>query len=192
MDAATLALCTGARIERAQLFSEHLTTGMDRFAINNTGRIACFLATVAIESGNLEDVEENLNYSSADRLRLIFPSLFRTGKYDAKDYVRNPKGLSQLRYGGCHGRGLIQLSLLPAYQAASKALGFDYVGNPDLVLQPEHAALTACWFFADQAKCLPSSDRGDMYDVTGRINGPARLKLAARKAQMATALKVLS
>lgn len=64
--------------------------------------------------------------------------------------------------------------------------------NPELLLQPEHAALSACWFFAVFKDCLPAAECGDVYDITGRVNGPKRLKLAERKAATARAYKVLS
>jgi putative chitinase len=191
MDDVTLARCTSAQIDRAQLFAEPLTAAMGRFEINTSQRQACFLATVSIESDRLEDLEEGLSYSSAERLRLIFPSLFGSGRVDPAAYVRNPKGLSQLRYGGFHGRGLIQLTWEKNYRAAGDALGFDYVTNPDLLLQPEHASLTAAWFFADFARCLADADGLDMASITGKVNGPQRLKLAERRSQMNLALKFL-
>lgn len=195
MDALTLARATGAQFDRAQLFAGPLATAMELFNINNPNRWACFLATVAIESDYLEEMEEGLSYSSADRLRLIFPSLFvesKGGKYRAEDYVHNPKGLSELRYQGFHGRGLIQLTWRDTYKAAGEALGFDYLAHPELVLEPEHAALTAAWFFSVHAHCLLDADHLDMFSITGKVNGPARLKLSERKSQMELALKALS
>ena len=38
---------------------------------------------------------------------------------------------------------------------------------------------------------LPAAEQGDVYDVTERVNGQARLKLAERKAIAARAYKVL-
>jgi len=196
IDVSTLIDCTGATRANAERFAWPLSEGMDRFRITSASAVACLLGQVAIESegrgGPLSVVEEDLYYTSPDRLRAIFPSLFVKGDYRAEDYVRNPAGLSQLRYKGFHGRGLTQLTWIEAYRAASAALGFDYVANPSLVLQPQHAALTACWFFADFKGCLPAAERGDVYEVTGRVNGPARLKLAERKTATARAYKVLS
>ena len=60
------------------------------------------------------------------------------------------------------------------------------------MLEQQHAALSACWFFADFKGCLPAAERGDVYDITGRVNGPRCLKLAERKAATARAHKVLS
>lgn len=191
-----LARCTGATLDIATRYAPHLDAAMERFAINTTSSASCLLGQVAIESegrdGPLSAMEEGLSYSDPNRLRAIFPSLFVRGIYRAEDYVRNPAGLSQLRYQGFHGRGLLQLTWRDTYAAASKDIGYDYVAHPELVLQPQHAALTACWFFAVYKGCLAAAELGDVYTITGRINGPARLKLAERKAATTQAYQVLS
>ena len=196
IDVSTLIDCTGATRANAERYAWPLGDAMERFSITSASAVACLLGQVAIESegrgGPLSVVEEDLYYTTADRLREVFPSLFVKGAYRAEDYVRNPGGLSRLRYKGFHGRGLIQLTWADAYRAASDALGVDYVADPALVLQPTHATLTACWFFAAYKGCLPAAERGDVYDITGRVNGLKRLKLAERKAATARAYKVLS
>lgn len=192
MDADTLARCTGATRADAERYAWHLTDGMARFKIDdNPMRQAGFMGQIAVESDHLTAAQEGLSYSSADRLRTIFPSLFVKGPYKAEDYVRNPKGLSALRYKGYHGRGLIQLTWAETYLAASKDLGFDYVGQPDLVAEPMHAALTACWFFAVYKPCLAPADRGDVKAVTRLVN-PALLKLAERQDFTDKAYRLLS
>jgi len=195
MDADTLARCTGATRADAERYAWHLTDAMARFAIDdNSMRTACFLGQCGVESDNLTSMQEGLNYTTADRLRFIFPSLFvaaKGGRYQAEDYVRNPKGLSALKYKGYHGRGLIQLTWAETYLAASKDLGFDYVARPELVLEPMHAALTACWFFAKHKPCLAPADLGDVKEVTRLVN-PALLKLAERQAITDKAYKLLS
>ncbi|TSD56369.1 hypothetical protein FFI97_019205 [Variovorax sp. KBS0712] len=114
------------------------------------------------------------------------------GGYRAEDYVRNPRGLTMLRYKGFHGRDLIQLTWEDAYIAVGKALGRDYRANPSLLLQPQDAAMSACWFFVEYKGCLSAAQRGDVHEVTRLVNGPMRLKLAERKAATDRALKVLS
>jgi putative chitinase len=196
IDVSTLIACTGAGSANAERYAAHLEEAMERFGITGAMPAACLLGQVAVESegkgGPLSVVEEDLYYTTPDRLRAVFPSLFVKGGYRAEDYVRSPGRLSQLRYKGYHGRGLIQLTWLDAYQAASDALGFDYVGDPGLVSQPKHAALTACWFFAEYKDCMPAAVRGDVFEVTTKVNGLVRLKLSERKAATARAYKVLS
>lgn len=196
IDALKLAACTGATAANAARFAPHLADGMTRFGIASPRAISVFLGQVGIESegkaGPLASVEEDLYYTTADRLRAVYPSLFVKGGYRAEQYLRNPSALSQLRYQGFHGRGLIQLTWRDAYVAAGKALGYDYVERPPLVCEPFHAALTACWFFAEYKACLPAAEVGDVYTVTGRINGAARLKLAERRALTDRAYRVLT
>ena len=163
---------------------------MVRFDICSLQRQAAFLATVAVESAHLGKMEEDLYYKDPDRLARIYPRAFKNAAA-AVPYARNPKGLGELLYKGYAGKGLIQLTWRRNYERASEALGFDYVGNPALVATPKHAALTAAWFWHD-AKCNDPADKGDMTEVTRRVNGPALMHLAERKAQYETALKALA
>lgn len=196
LTATTLARCTRATVSAAAPYVDPLNRGMARFAIDqNHMRIAGLLATAAIETQYLTAVEENLNYSTPARLRLIFPSLFvpaRGGRYVAEEYVRNKGGLSKIKYAGYHGRGLAHLTWKDAYKAAGDALGFDYVGQPQIVMEPEHAALTACWFWAEYKHLNPVADRGDLNEIRRRVNGEAMLQLAEFKAQWATAMTELA
>ena len=185
-----LAAAASSTYGNAKLYHQHLLDGMTRFNIDSLQRQAAFLATVSVESAHLSAVEEGLYYRDAARLARIYPRAFKDAKA-AEPYTHNPKGLSELLYKGYSGRGLIQLTWRRNYERASEALGYDYVGNPSLVAEPKHAALTAAWYWHD-AKCNDPADRGDMTEVTRRVNGPALMHLAERKAQYETALKALS
>jgi len=176
-----IARATGAKRSDALIYTEHLQRAMDRFEVNTPLRAAAFLATVAIESTNLSKCEEGLYYKDPARLRLIYPRAFASTEAAAK-YARNPKALGELLYQGYHGRGLIQLTWRANYIKAGEALGYDYVGQPVLILQPRHAALTAAWYWTTYG-CNEASDRGDMTDVTRRVNGPKLMHLAERIAQ---------
>ena len=194
MDANTLAACTSSPIALASRYAAHLAPALVRFDINTDERIASFLANVAIETRYLQAVEEDLNYTTSDRLRLIFPSLFvaaRGGKYMADNFKRNPEALSRLKYLGFHGRGLMHLTWQATYKEAGFALGFDYVSNPALVMEPEHACLTACWFWAAYKNLNVLADACDMYGIRRLVNGPACLGLVEVKAQRLVALKAL-
>lgn len=185
-----LAAATTAPYGNAQTYHQHLQDAMVRFDICSLQRQAAFLATVAVESQHLSAVEEGLYYKDASRLARIYPRAFKS-MADAEPYTRNPKGLGELLYKGYAGKGLIQLTWRRNYERASEALGYDYVGNPALVATPKHAALTAAWYWHD-AKCNDPADKGDMTEVTRRVNGPALMHLAERKAQYEIALKALA
>ena len=185
-----LASATSAPYGNAKTYHQPLLDGMTRFNIDSLQRQAAFLATVAVESAHLSAVEEGLYYKDPARLARIYPRAFKNAAA-AVPYARNPQGLSELLYKGYSGKGLIQLTWRRNYERASEALGFDYVGNPVLVATPKHAALTAAWFWHD-AKCNEPADKGDMTEVTRRVNGPALMHLAERKAQYDIALKALA
>lgn len=185
-----LATATSAPYGNAKVHHPHLEAAMCRFDIDSLQRQAAFLATVAVESQQLTKTEEGLYYREAERLARIYPRAFKNAAA-AEPYARNPKGLSELLYKGHHGRGLIQLTWRRNYERAGEALGYDYVGNPALVAEPKHAALTAAWYWHD-AKCNEPADKGDMTEVTRRVNGPALMHLAERKAQYEIALKALA
>jgi putative chitinase len=180
-----LAHCTGATLENATPYAKPLTEIMARFEINTPERISTFLANVSHETAQLTAMQENLYYSSPDRLREVFPSLFvkaRGGKYVAEQYARNPPALSLLRYAGYHGRGLLHLTWKENYAAAGAALGFDYVKSPQLVMEPWHACATAAWFWTSK-NLNYYADTLDLYGVRLRINGPAALGLIETKRQ---------
>ena len=171
-------------------YAEPLTEAMERFHIDSPTRQAAFLATIAVESQNLTAVQEGLYYKDPVRLAKIYPRAFKSAA-DAASYAKNPKGLGQLLYQGYFGRGLIQLTWKQNYKAASDSLGVDYVANPDLLLQPEHAALTAGWFW-DRNNCNVPADKGDMRGVTKIVNGPALMHLEELEDQYRKNMEVLS
>lgn len=68
------------------------------------------------------------------------------------------------------GRGLKQLTGKDNVTRCSKALGVDFVSNPDLLLEPKWAAMSAAWFWSEN-KLSPFADRGDLEGMTKKING---------------------
>lgn len=64
---------------------------------------AYVLATAFHETGGkMQPIEENLNYTSAARIRQVWPSRFSTVQ-SAQPYVRNPQALANKVYGGRMG-----------------------------------------------------------------------------------------
>jgi putative chitinase len=173
-----------------------------RFDIMNPLRKAAFIGQASHESGNFKMLEENLFYR-AETLMRVWPKRFPTLEF-AKQYEKNPKKIANSVYsnrmgnrdeasGDGHrfrGRGLFQLTGHSNYFHAGKALGEDFVMNPDLVATPMYAALTA-GFFWQTHKLNQYADARDYVTMTKKING-GTIGLADREKHIAHALSVLS
>lgn len=143
---------------------------------------AAFIGQCGHECGHFKILEENLNYR-AEALMRLWPRRFPTLEI-ANQYARNPRKIANKVYGGrmgnrdeasgdgfrFRGRGCIQLTGHSNYFHAGKALGVDFVKEPDLVATPKYAALTAGWFWATHG-CNELANQGDWVALTKRING---------------------
>ena len=88
------------------------------------------------------------------------------------------------------GRGLIQVTGKTNYAACGEALGLDLINQPELLEQPQYAAMSATWFWsANGLNTL--ADTGDLTRITQRINGGTS-GMADRQALYDKALKVLA
>lgn len=193
----------GATDAAARAFIAPLAQACKRLGIVTPRQVAAFVAQTAHESAGFTRLEENLNYSTADRLCRVFPSKFPTPA-SAVPYLRNPAKLANRVYSnrlgnadeasgdGARyiGRGLIQLTGRANYMAAGDAIGIDYKARPELVAMPEHAALTAAWFWAS-AGCNALAEAGKFDATTRTINGPAMLGAADRRARYEAALQAM-
>lgn len=116
--------------------------------------LACVLATAYHETGGrMQPVTENLTYTSATRLREVWPSRF-TSTAAAIPYVRNPQGLANRVYADrmgngpeasgdgwrYRGRALPQLTGEDNYRKASKLVGVDLVSDPEAANDPDISA----------------------------------------------------
>jgi putative chitinase len=159
---------------------EPLITTFAKYQINTPNRIASFIGQCQHESGNFSLLEENLNYS-AEALMRVWPSRFPT-KEEADKFNRNPEKIANKVYGGrmgnmedgegfkYRGRGLKQLTGKENYQHCANALGIDLLENPDLLLEPEYACLSAGWFW-NKHNLNDLADKQDYTTMTKRING---------------------
>lgn len=180
---------------------EPLNETFARFDISTPARQAAFIGQASHESGNFKKLQEGLSYS-AERLMVIWPKRFPTLEI-AQKYARNEKALANNVYANrmgnrdetsgdgfrFKGRGLFQLTGHSNYFHAGKALGEDFVMNPDLVATPMYAALTA-GFFWNTHKLNQYADARDYVTMTKKING-ATIGLADRQKHIAHALEVL-
>ena len=189
----------------AGVFVPAVNDAMASFKIEGRLRIAAFLAQVGHESGQLRTLVENLNYS-ADGLMRIWPKRFNL--VTAAAVARKPEQIANLVYASrlgngpamtgdgwrYRGRGLIQVTGWVNYQACGAALSLDLVAHPELLEQPEHAAMSAAWFWSvnglnELADACRFQDIGSIIN-TGK---PGRVPHGAteRKALYQRALQVL-
>lgn len=196
-------IACGVGPSTARTFVDPLNEAFDRFEINTDRRTAMFIAEAGYESENFTHLEENLYYSSALRIATVFGSKF-TGLADAARFVKDPQGLANRVYATRNGnrdeasgdgwkfrgRGLFQLTGRANYAAAAAALGQIYDETPELVVQPEHACLTAAWYWAS-LNLNTVADQGDVNRATRAINGKAMLGKEERSLRYTDNLAVL-
>jgi len=170
-----------------------------KYDISTPQRQACFIGQCAHESGNFKILQENLNYS-AEGLMKTWSSRFPT-KEIADQYARQPAKIAGKVYNGrlgntseeeaakYLGRGLIQLTGKENYANCGSGIGADLLANPELLLDPQYACLSAGWFW--RKRDLNSlADTQDIETMTKRING-GLIGLDDRKAKITKALSVL-
>lgn len=203
INVATL-IAAGIAPTQARQWAPPLAAAALRFGIDRPVREAAWVSQCAHESANFTQLEENLYYTSAERVRAIFRS--RVPDLEAAaGLTRNPKALANLVYANRNGnsdessgdgwayrgRGLLQLTGRANYMAAEAALDQPYKAQPDLVAQPLHAAMTAAWFFVT-ANGLALADASNVEALTRAINGPALAGLADRKQRFEQAVRAFA
>lgn len=173
-----------------------------QFGISTPRQQAAFIGQCGHECGNFRILEENLNYRAATLMKL-WPKRFPTLEF-ANQYAGNPKKIANMVYSNrmgnrdeasgdgyrFRGRGCIQLTGHSNYFHAGKALGVDFVMEPDLVASPKYAALTAGFFWSTH-DCNRLAEAGDWTALTKKING-GTIGLSDRIKHTEEALAVLS
>jgi putative chitinase len=132
-----LALCTGARIDRAREFLPHIEAAMSAYDIDKTPlRKAMFLANAGHESGGLHWMVEIWGPTEAQR------------RYEGRVDLGNVHPGDGILY---RGRGIFQNTGLRNYASARDRLRArfqglkvpDFVAEPEKLALPQWAALTA-------------------------------------------------
>ncbi|MGB1177910.1 MAG: glycoside hydrolase family 19 protein [Lentibacter algarum] len=147
-------------------------------------RSAHLLGQASHESGGFKRVCESLYYSSADRIRKVWPSRFRTVE-DAQPYARNPKALADKVYSNRMGngenegsvfigRGFLQLTGKENYRSFAADMRLPEVMTDPSLIETDYAFETAYWFF-EKNKLFKIADEGVDKDtiekITKRVNG---------------------
>lgn len=171
-----------AKLHIGSQWVDALNDTFKQFNISLPNQQAAFIGQCGHECGNFRILEENLNYRAATLMKL-WPKRFPTLEV-ANAYAGNPKKIANMVYASrmgnrdessgdgyrFRGRGCIQLTGHANYFHAGKALGVDFVMEPDLVSTPKYAAMTAGWFWSTH-DCNRLAEMGDWTALTKKING---------------------
>lgn len=199
-----LLIACGVGPVQARQFEEPLQAAFKSFDINTPTRIAAFIAQATHESANFTRLEENLYYTTAERIRELWPARVSSMR-EAAALLRRPEDLANRVYSNrlgngdegsgdgwkYRGRGLFQLTGRANYMAAGDGLNTDYKGEPWLVADPPDAAFTAAWYWA-VGGLNALADNGDIDGITRRINGPAMVGADARRSLYDHAMQELA
>lgn len=176
----------------AGVFVSVLEAAMARFRITSPVRQAAFIAQCGHESQHLTKLSESLYYKDAERVARLFKygfDLNRNGRVDpaeiedAGGYLRNSEKMANRVYADrmgngpeasgdgyrYRGRGLIQITGRDNYRLCGKALGLPLLDRPELLEQPEYAALSAAWYWWDRG-LNDLADAGLFDGISRKIN----------------------
>ncbi len=159
----------------AGVFVPVLNTAMNRYQIVGPKRVAAFIAQIGHESGQLRYVIEIWGPTAAQM------------RYEGRADLGNTQPGDGSKY---RGRGLIQITGRANYKACGDALGLELINHPELLEKPQHACMSAAWFWATKGLST-LADEGKFETITRRINGGLN-GLADRQMLYARALKVLA
>lgn len=192
-------IAAGVKPAVAEQWLSPIQAALERFEISSDRQVAAWIAQCAHESGGFTMLTENLNYRAAT-LAACWPTRFaelgpnKKPLRDAKGGLtptkvalaieRKPELIANMVYSSrmgngpvesgegwkYRGRGLKQLTGKDNYTRCGAALGLDLVDSPDLLLEPEGAALSAAWFWTAN-KCGALADADDFVGLTKKING---------------------
>lgn len=145
---------------------------------------AHFLGQVAHESASFRISKESLYYSSADRIKKVWPTRFSNAEA-AQPYTKNPKKLGDFVYGGRMGnaaneghkylgRGFIQLTGKKNVTEFAEHIGRDSLIDDPTPIENELAMESAMFFF-EKNGLFSIADEGVTEEViekiTRRVNG---------------------
>ncbi|WP_288081682.1 glycoside hydrolase family 19 protein [Pseudomonas sp.] len=140
---------------QAGVFVPVLNVAMSKYGIVTRLRTAAFIAQVGHESGQFRWLKE-----------LWGPTAQQKG-YDGRADLGNTVNGDGFKY---RGRGLIQVTGRANYAACGDALGLDLIDKPELLELPQHATMSAAWFWK-QKGLNDLADRNQFLTITRRING---------------------
>jgi putative chitinase len=174
-------VCGLAGVSRLAALLPHFNAALPVAQIDTPLRLAHFLAQTSHESADYTAFEERLNYS-ADGLLKTWPRHFTPEL--AAACAHQPERIANVAYADrmgngdvasgdgwkYRGRGAIQITGFDNYHRLSIETGTDFLGQPDLAAQPEHAFLAAARFWTWHGVNV-FADRSDLVGVRKAVNG---------------------
>ena len=133
------------------LYAPLLQQAMEKYNITTGAQQAMFLAQVGHESGQLRYVKE----------------LASGEAYEGRKDLGNTSPGDGVKY---KGRGLIQITGKTNYVLAGVGMDLPLLEHPELLEQPENAAMSAAWWWNNK-KLNRFADVGDIQGCTKIING---------------------
>jgi putative chitinase len=187
----------GVAAAQAALFAGPLSDAADQFGIDTPLRLAAFVAECAFETRMFTHLSEDLDYSHADRIVLVFGRKhFPAG--DEANFVHQPEALANRVYanrGGngdeasgdgwrFRGAGAIQLTFHDGHAKCADALGRPLETFGDWLRSATGAAMSGAWYWSTN-DINAQADDGDIDGCTRKINpamegAPQRRVLYAR------------
>jgi len=158
---------------------------MKKFGVTNRYMKIALLSVIAKESGLKPKAEKGYGKASVARIKDIFGA--RVSKFsdaELNELKKDDRKFFSWIYGGhfpnfkqygnrpdtddgydYRGRGMNQITFRTAYKNAGDRIGVDFVGNPDLLNDPEHASHAAIDFLVRRLKQPKSPVSGDINNV---------------------------
>jgi putative chitinase len=158
LNASIVSAGCGSTILRASAWVAPLQSACDRYFINTPLRIAAFLATVGVESGRLCFLTE-----------LWGPTLEQQAYEPPSDKAKSLGNTDPGDGAKYKGRGLIQITGKANYAICSLALNLPLVDHPELLAQPDNAAMSAGWYW-DNRDLNKLADAGRFDGVSRAVN----------------------
>lgn len=200
-------ICPQTPAAQLERFIRPLNECFQECGIETVNRHAAFIAQYAHETAGFTRLEENLYYTKVETLLgATRPQWDVLDADDAWGYLQQPERLANrvyaLRYGNgpeasgdgwkYRGRGLPHLTFRANYERCGEALNLDLVEQPDLLLEPEHAARAGGWYWRSvNGNRLSYDSLHDIELLTRYINGGVN-GLMSRVEYFERAVKVLS
>jgi putative chitinase len=158
LTAAIVSAGCGAPLPRATQWLAPIQSACDAYEINTSLRVAAFLAEIGVESGRLVYTAELWGPTAAQKA------------YDPPGQKAAGLGNTDPGDGFLYrGRGLIQVTGKANYAICGLALNLPLTDHPELLQQPDNAALSAAWFWSNN-NLNQWADAGTFLAVSRGIN----------------------